>query len=82
MGCHMLKIMDGGKTNFNKHEKELYDNVQTCLEQYDMLEKYGAPRDHSKYYLIMAYNLFDLGLDSEALDIVEKITPEYWNNHF
>ena len=79
----MLKVIDGGKSEFNENEKALYKNIQTMLEQYGMLEEYGTgDRDFSKYYLVMAYNLFELNLEQEALEVMEKVTSKYWHDEF
>ena len=78
----MLKIIDGGKSKFNEADQKLYKEIKKGIEGYDHLREHIEDRDYSKFYLIMAYNLFELGLEKEAIEQIEKMSKEYWTDEF
>ena len=73
----MLRVVEGGKAQLSERDQELYNDIKHCIEQFDAIKKH-TESDVSKNYLVMAYNLFELGLPTEAMVEIDKITEKYW----
>ena len=73
----MLRVVEGGKSELSEKDQILYDDIKFCIKQFDIIKK-ETDSDVSKNYLVMAYNLFELGLPTEAMVQVDKITEKYW----
>ena len=77
----MLRVVEGGKSELSERDQELYHDLRVCIESFDIINK-ETDGDLSKNYLVMAYNLFELGLPTEAMVQVDKITEKYWAIEF
>ena len=73
----MLRVVEGGKSELSEKDQELYNELKFCIESFDIIKK-ETDSDVSKNYLVMAYNLFELGLPTEAMVQIDKITEKYW----
>ena len=73
----MLRVVDGGKAELSEKDQILYDDIKACIASFDIIKK-ETDSDVSKNYLVMAYNLFELGLPTEAMIQVDKISEKYW----
>ena len=73
----MLRVVEGGKSTLSEKDQELYNELKFCIESFDIIKK-ETDNDVSKNYLVMGYNLFELGLPTEAMVQVDKITEKYW----
>ena len=73
----MLRVVKGGKAELSEKDQELYNDIKFCIASFDEIKKH-TESDVSKNYLVMAYNLFELGLPTEAMVQVDKITEKYW----
>ena len=77
----MLRVVEGGKSKLSEKDQEFYNELKFCIESFDIIHK-ETDSDVSKNYLVMAYNLFELGLPTEAMVQVDKITEKYWAIEF
>ena len=77
----MLRVVEGGKSKLSEKDQEFYKELKFCIESFDIIKK-ETDSDVSKNYLVMAYNLFELGLPTEAMVQVDKITEKYWAIEF
>ena len=73
----MLRVVEGGKSELSERDQELYNDLRVCIESFDIINK-ETDGDLSKNYLVMGYNLFELGLPTEAMVQIDKITEKYW----
>ena len=73
----MLRVVEGGKAELSERDQELYHDIKTCIASFDIIKE-NTDSDLSKNYLVMAYNLFELDLPTEAMVQVDKITEKYW----
>ena len=73
----MLRVVDGGKAELSEKDQILYNDIKSCIASFDIIKK-ETDSDVSKNYLVMAYNLFELGLPTEAMIQIDKISEKYW----
>ena len=74
----VLRIVEGGKSELSEKDQMLYDDIKHCIASFDIIKEEAPEMDISKNYLVMAYNLLELGLDTEGMVQVDKISRKYW----
>ena len=74
----MLRVVEGGKSELSERDQELYNDLICAIESFDIIKKEVPDTDLSKNYLVIGYNLFELGLPTEAMVQIDKIAAKYW----
>lgn len=63
---------------FDERQITLIKDITNCYNSLREIEERNKGAEFSKFYLIFAYNLFDLGLDDLALSMLALVTPSYY----
>ncbi len=72
-----FKVIHG--KNLDEGQQKLYADIQSYSAWFDMLRLQTSNR-YDQMYVIFAYNLFELGLTTEGIQMINKVTAGYYEN--